>query len=559
MRVRIRARDGAGRLMEVKLNSGRKFTTPAFFPVINPNIPTVTPEDIKRVGFDTLITNAYILWRKKRIGKIHKMLNFDGIIMMDSGAYQRWMYGDIEVTNEEIVEYQNKLSPDIGTFLDVVMPHNISREEAERGVNETLEGARVCKELGDKKITWMGTVQGSVYKDLVSKNAKGLVKLGFEYFALGSLKVATNEWLFWPQVDYVVSALRLLPRDRPVHFWGLGHPATFSLFVLMGLDTFDSASYILYARDNRYMTPNGTLRLEEMEEFPHSCEVCSKYTPKELMEMDPGKRTYLLAIHNLHVIREEILRIREALRDESLFELVQERVRSHPGLYAAYIHLLKKYGKFLEEFTPFPKKSGIFMVGREFALRPEVRRAKRLAKNVKAEKRFKKGPFEVPLGLKYTFPFGQSHIPFFEEPPEDPSPQEQLKSILQYQWGVELKGDVRIEVRRGRVRKVWVDDVYVGMVRPRDGFFIPTVEGARLLGIKEPFVEVDDTAAPFVAQGRSVFAKFVVSCSPHIVPNTEVIVVYNGEIIATGKAVLSSREMKTFENHVAVKVRHHIR
>ncbi len=558
MKVRIKARDGAGRLMEVTLNSGRKFVTPAFFPVINPNLPTITPEDIKDVGFDTLITNAYILWRKKRRGDIHRMLKFDGVVMMDSGAYQRWMYGDIEVTNEEIIEYQNELKPDIGTFLDVVMPHNISEEEAEKGVVETLEGAKVCKELGSEDITWMGTVQGSIHIDLVKMNARGLKKLNYEYFALGSLKIATTEWLFWPQVDYVVTALRILPRDRPVHFWGLGHPATFALFVLLGLDTFDSASYILYARDNRYMTPNGTMRLEEMEEFPHSCPICLRYTPKELMEMDKGKRIRLLALHNLYVIKEEMERVREAIRQESLFELVQERARAHPGLYEAFVYALRKYGKFLETFTPFPKRTGIFMVGSEFKYRPEVKRARKMLRRVQAEKNVKKGPFSFPLALKYTFPFGQSHVPFFQDPEEEPDPVEQVRAILQYQWNIEPPNDLYVEVRRGRPRKVWVGDVYVGMVRPMDGFFVPTVEGAKILCIKEPYVEVDDVAAPFVAKGRSVFARFVIDCSPDIVPNTEVIIVHSGEIIATGKAVLSAREMREFSDHVAVKVRHHL-
>ena len=42
---------------------------------------------------------------------------------------------------------------------------------------------------------------------------------------------------------------------------------------------FDSASYILYAKDNRYMYSNGNTRLEEITYFPCSCSICNSYTP----------------------------------------------------------------------------------------------------------------------------------------------------------------------------------------------------------------------------------------------------------------------------------------
>ncbi len=567
MEVKLKARDGAGRLLEVKLNSGRKMITPTFFPVYNPNIPIITPEELQReFRWNEIITNAYIIWRNPKLSReaerkgIHGLLNFDGVVMMDSGAYQVWQYGRIEVTNEEIVEFQNKILPDIATFHDVVMPHNISYEEAAEGVKRTLLNAEVCRELGRKEVSWLATVQGSVHEELVRNAAERLRELDFDYYALGSLKVATNQWKFAPQVDYVVNALKILPRDRPVHFWGLGHPATFSLFVLMGLDTFDSASYALYAKDNRLMFPWGTERLENLTEIPYS-PFLGNYTVKELRELPKDERVKLIAKHNLWVTLEEIRAIREALRGEYLFEYVQERVRSHPGLYEAFRYLLEKHWKFLEEFTPFSKKHGLFAVGEEFALRPEVRRAKERLKNVKGERYVEKWPFgKVPVELYYTYPFGQSHVPFFEEGEVKVDPGKQVRAIVRYQWGVDI-GEVDVEVRRGRARKVYRDGKLIGTIRPHDGLFVPTIEGARLLKEKLPFprgrVVVDDVARGPVSEGKTVFTKFVLDVDPDLRPNQEVIVVdADDNVVAVGKLVLSPREISEFASHPAVKVRH---
>ncbi len=568
MEIRIKARDGAARLAEYRLRSGRKLILPTFFPVYNPNIPLITPKELQeKFHWDNIITNAYILWRhpkwSKSVKDIHAFLGFDGVVMMDSGAYQIWMYGDIEASNEEIIEFQNKIRPDIGTFLDIILPYNVDRRRAEVGVRETIQAAKIAKDMGSEEISWLATAQGSTYTDLVEENAREIVDLDFDYYAVGTLKVATNQWLFRPQVDYIMAALAHFPRSKPVHFWGLGHPATFALFVLMGIDSFDSASYALYAKDGRYMTTYGTLKLEEIEEFPCECPVCSSYTPRELRDMEPSKKQKLLAEHNLYVILAEIRRIREAIRGEYLFEYVQERVRSHPGLLEAYRYLLEKHGEYLKENTPFPKSRGFFWGGEESALRPEVRRAKELLKNIPAKRYFRKKPFgKIPLGLKYTYPFGQSHIPFEEEPREEPKPEEVVKCVLKYQWRIDVEGDIQAEVRRGKVRKVYINQQYVGMIRPSDGFFIPSIHGARMIAEKDNTMKnkvvVSEEAVEPVSKGRSVFAKFVLMFDPDLHPNQEVIVLSpSGEVIATGKAVLSAREIKEFSHHVAVKIRHH--
>ena len=65
---------------------------------------------------------------------LHKFLDFEGAIMTDSGAYQILVYGDVETTPKEIVEYQEQIGTDIATILDWPTGMKVTREYAEHTV-----------------------------------------------------------------------------------------------------------------------------------------------------------------------------------------------------------------------------------------------------------------------------------------------------------------------------------------------------------------------------------------------------------------------------------------
>jgi archaeosine tRNA-ribosyltransferase (EC 2.4.2.-) len=56
----IKDEDLAGRIGVLNTRHGN-IETPVFFPVINPLKSEITIEDIKSVGFNNIITNAYLL------------------------------------------------------------------------------------------------------------------------------------------------------------------------------------------------------------------------------------------------------------------------------------------------------------------------------------------------------------------------------------------------------------------------------------------------------------------------------------------------------------------
>jgi len=142
-----------------------------------------------------------------------------------------------------------------------------------------------------------------------------------------------------------------------------------------------------------------------------------------------------------------------------------------------------------------------------------------------------------------------------------------IRSIADYQFG---KGvgetlfpeNVEIVYSRGtgRIRYVYIDGKRLVTLRPTDGLFSLSIEGARRIidGVKPPrmWVKVQKEATPFVIKGRSVFARHVTDADEEIRPQEEVIVVNEeDEVLAVGKAILTGREMKAFKRGVAVKVR----
>ncbi len=383
----IKDKDLAGRIGRLRTKSG-VIETPAFFPVVNPfkQERDVPVSKIREVGFRQIITNAFII--KQKLGReavkvgVHKLLNFDGIVMTDSGAYQLLMYGGerIRIDPVDIVTYQESLGSDIAVIADIPTRDDATYEEALHSVEETLRRAKLVHELiADSDTIWVLPIQGGVYTDLVRKSAVYGSKLtNYRMYAIGSPVTVLEKYEFWKVVDMVATAKMILPPDRPVHLFGGGHPLIIPFMVALGIDTFDSASYILYAREGRYMTEYGTYRIEDLDYLPCECEVCSKYDVSELMEMSREERTRLLAIHNLHVINKEIKKVKVAIREGRLWELLECRARTHPSLREA-LNKVITYVDWIEKLDPRLRGDahGIFLYDVTSYYRPELVRHRR--------------------------------------------------------------------------------------------------------------------------------------------------------------------------------------
>lgn len=378
MAFEIRSKDLLGRLGLLRTKSGT-LQTPLLLPVVNPNSQAIPAQTLKDTfGFDALITNSYLVWRRfreeKDVPRIHQLLNFDGVVETDSGAYQILQYGDVEVQPQEIIRFQQRLDSDIAVILDVPTGQEASKERAKWTVEETLRRAdQSLKVVERRDILWVGPVQGGVFPDLVAYSAKEMAKRDFAIHALGSPTPIMQQYRYDVLVDMIMAAKMNLPPDRPLHLFGAGHPMMFALAVALGCDIFDSASYALFARNGRYMTTQGTGKIEDLEYFPCNCPACHKRTPNEVRKLLLMDRDRFLASHNLYTCMGELQTIKQAIVDGRLWELVETRSRVHPALQTAFKRMLA-YAENLEEGTPVRKKKGPFIFTETSLRRPEILR-----------------------------------------------------------------------------------------------------------------------------------------------------------------------------------------
>jgi 7-cyano-7-deazaguanine tRNA-ribosyltransferase len=376
----LRDADAAGRIGDLDVpRAGVTVETPALLPVINPHIRTVEPSTLESdFGARILITNGYVFYgsddyRERALEEgLHDLLEFSGAIMTDSGSFQLSEYGEISVTNEEILRFQRDIGSDIGTPIDVPTPPDAARERAEEDLETTQARLAAAESVDVGEMLVNAPVQGSTYPDLRERAAAHAYATSLDVFPVGAVVPLMNGYRYAEMVEVVLAAKRGLGADAPVHLFGAGHPMMFALAVAAGCDLFDSAAYALYARDDRYLTVSGTEHLEDLEDLPCSCPVCADRTPDDLRDAEGDRREELLARHNLRVSYRELRTVKQAVRRGNLLELVERRARGHPAMLDGYRALLEHADQ-LERSDPVSKGSFFYLSG-EAARRPEVRR-----------------------------------------------------------------------------------------------------------------------------------------------------------------------------------------
>lgn len=374
MNFEIKYKDARGRVGLLDTPHGT-IKTPALMPVIHPGKQTI---DVKKFGAEIVITNAYIIYKNHDLrikaleNGVHDLINFSGPIVTDSGSFQLYEYGDIDTNNVDIIKFQEEIGSDIGTSLDIPTPPFVTRNKAEKELEITIKRAEEALTV-KKNMMLNSVVQGSTFTDLRSKCAEIIGGMDFDVYPIGAVVPLMESYRYSTLLDVIMASVEKLPDSRPRHLMGAGHPMIFAFAVALGCDLFDSAAYILYAEKDRLLMPNGTIKLENIYEMPCSCPICSNYKPNELRSMSKDDRVKLLAQHNLHVSLAEIRLIRQSIAEGVLWELVEERSRSHPYLLEA-LRNLKGYTSKLEKYDPIYKKSAFFYTGPESLNRPGVHR-----------------------------------------------------------------------------------------------------------------------------------------------------------------------------------------
>ena len=143
-----------------------------------------------------------------------------------------------------------------------------------------------------------------------------------------------------------------------------------------------------------------------------------------------------------------------------------------------------------------------------------------------------------------------------------------VRSTADYQFGIGVgitlfpeNVEIIYSKRTGRIRYVNLNGERLATLRPTDGLLSLSIVAAdfivRNAESAKCFVTVREDVAKFIAEGGDVFAAHVLAVDDEIRSKDEVVIIDGRrEVLAVGRALLSSSEMKAFKTGVAVKIRH---
>ena len=338
-------RDGIAKLGRLHTAHG-PLHTPALLPVINPNIRTIEPRELwDNWGIEGLITNSYIIWKHEKLSVpakelgVHKLLDFPGVIVCDSGTFQSYIYGDVEVGVEEIIEFQKSIGVDVATMLDVFGRPDMTRQQMMEAVETTIERAEPSINAAEGMML-NGPIQGGLEWDLRQRSAQQMSKYDFAIHPIGGIVPIMEQHRYLELTKIMLASIPHLPASRPVHLFGCGHPMLFPMAIALGADLFDSAAYALFAKDDRLLLPWGTVKLENLEYWPLLTPSLHGWTPSQVRDLGKEERTALLARFNMDVTVAELNRCRQAVKDGTIWELTEMRSHQHPALREAYQWLI---------------------------------------------------------------------------------------------------------------------------------------------------------------------------------------------------------------------------
>ncbi|MCX7966490.1 MAG: tRNA guanosine(34) transglycosylase Tgt [Syntrophorhabdaceae bacterium] len=359
--IEIVKKSGNARTGFLKTNHG-SVDTPVFMPVgTQGTIKAATHKDLKEIGVQMILSNAYHLYLRpgdgliKELGGIHKFSSWDRAILTDSGGYQIFSLGVLRkikeegvefqshidgskhfLTPEKVIEIQSNIASDIWMCLDECVPYPSSYEYTEKSVELTKKWAQRSKKAKKNgKGALFGIIQGGFYKDLRIRSAKDLIEMEFDGYAIGGLSVGEPKSLMWDMVDAIID---MLPPNKPRYLMGLGFPEDIIEGVKRGIDMFDCIIPTRVARNGGLFTWEGKINIKNAKYQKDTrpvdencgCYTCRTYSRAYLRHLIVSHELtsfYLNTLHNIYFYNELLKKIREAIKNDT-FEKFYEEFKS---------------------------------------------------------------------------------------------------------------------------------------------------------------------------------------------------------------------------------------
>lgn len=260
--------------------------TPTFMPVGTVGtVKGITMDSVRATGAGIVLGNTYHLMlrpnadRVQRLGGLHRMMDWQGPILTDSGGFQVMSLGPLRKLTEDGVTFRSHidgskhhLSPESSTDIQFKLDATITmafdecpalpatKEVLEDSMERSMRWAARSRDafIARPGYGQFGIVQGGTEQDLRARSAKALRDIGFEGYAIGGLAVGEGQELMFSTLDYTTP---MLPEDQPRYLMGVGTPDDLLGAVMRGCDMFDCVMPSRAGRTARAYTERGPMNL----------------------------------------------------------------------------------------------------------------------------------------------------------------------------------------------------------------------------------------------------------------------------------------------------------
>ncbi len=312
--------------------------------------------DLKSIDTQVMLSNTYHLHLRpgdetvKKLGGLHKMTKWDGVILTDSGGFQVFSLAKLRNIKEEGVYFnshidgrkifmgpeesmqiQSNLGSTIAMAFDECVANPSEFKYTKESIGRTTRWLERCiKEMDrlnnlpntiNNKQMLFGINQGGVYKDLRVEHMKTISEFDLPGYAIGGLAVGESADVMYEIIEAVEP---FAPKDRPRYLMGVGTPVNILEAVYRGVDLFDCVMPSRNARHGHLFTWDGIININnakyELDDTPIdstcSCPTCQNFSRaylRHLMKANEMLGMRLAVMHNLHFYNHLMERIREEL------------------------------------------------------------------------------------------------------------------------------------------------------------------------------------------------------------------------------------------------------
>ena len=281
----ITATDGAARRGVLQTAHGSA-QTPAFMAVGTAGtVKSLTADAVRATGTEIVLGNTYHLMlrpgakRVARLGGLHKMMDWPGIILTDSGGFQVMSLAGLRkidevgvtfrshldgsahhLTPESSTAIQHDLDATITMAFDECTKFPATHAEAAQSMRLSMRWAARSRAAFTRRPGYgqFGIVQGSVFEDLRAESATALQTLDFDGYALGGLAVGEGQSAMFATLDCTIP---YLPAHQPRYLMGVGTPDDLLGAIARGVDMFDCVMPTRAGRTARAYTARGVFNL----------------------------------------------------------------------------------------------------------------------------------------------------------------------------------------------------------------------------------------------------------------------------------------------------------